>query len=149
VARPVGGPRAGGAGQESPLQVRPAFAGRNRWPQGGQLRWRAYWCTLSAATGKLNRHKKYRVSNSDRSLAELDLNRRLFRYPCSYLVYTEAFDALPEAVKTAVYRRMIEILSGADADRKYASLSAVDRRNVLEILRETKADFPRLTDTTR
>jgi hypothetical protein len=78
-----------------------------------------------------------------RSLAQLDMNRRLFRYPCSYLIYTQAFDALPAAVKIAVYERIVDILSSADASRKYAPLSAADRRDVLDILRETKADFPR------
>ncbi|MEZ6092603.1 MAG: hypothetical protein R3C05_32250, partial [Pirellulaceae bacterium] len=30
-----------------------------------------------------------------RSLRDLDLKHRLFRYPCSYLIYSEAFDGLP------------------------------------------------------
>ena len=77
-----------------------------------------------------------------RSLGQLDLDRRLMRYPCSYMVYAEAFDGLPSGVKNAVYRRMIEILSGADRQPKYARLSAGDRRAVLEILRDTKPDFP-------
>src|SRR5204862_4423359 len=78
-----------------------------------------------------------------RSLGQLDLNRRLFRYSCSYIIYTPAFDALPTAVKTAVYQRIVDILSGSDAARKYASLSATDRREVFEILHDTKPDFPR------
>jgi hypothetical protein len=83
-----------------------------------------------------------------RSLAELDLSRRLFRYPCSYIVYTQAFDALPGGVKNAVYQRIVDILSGGDASKRYAALSAADRRDVLEILRETKADFPRTSPAT-
>lgn len=78
-----------------------------------------------------------------RSLAQLDLDRRLFRYPCSYMIYTAAFDGLPAAVKTAVYQRMVDILSSSDSAKKYAALSAADRLAVLEILRDTKADFPR------
>ncbi|HYM23069.1 MAG TPA: hypothetical protein VEU08_07670 [Vicinamibacterales bacterium] len=84
-----------------------------------------------------------------RSLAQLDLERRLFRYRCSPMIYSPAFDALPPAVKTAVYQRMLEILSGGDAARKYASLSVVDRRDALDILRDTKPDFPRPTETAR
>jgi len=68
-----------------------------------------------------------------RSLRDLDLNRRLMRYPCSYMIYSEAFDAIPAAIKTAVYRRMLEVLKGRDE---------ADRHAVLEILRETKRDFP-------
>jgi hypothetical protein len=77
-----------------------------------------------------------------RSFAQLDLGRRLLRYPCSYMVYSEAFDGLSPAVKEAVYRRMLDILSGNDAAAKYARLTADDRRAVLEILRDTKPDFP-------
>src|SRR5204863_10065203 len=37
-----------------------------------------------------------------RSLRDLDLTDRLFRYPLSYLVYSEAFDALPAPTKKYV-----------------------------------------------
>jgi len=78
-----------------------------------------------------------------RSLRELDLDRRLLRYPCSYMVYTEAFDALPAAAKQAVYRRMIDILAVSNTDSNYKHLSIDDRRAILEILIDTKPDFPR------
>jgi hypothetical protein len=84
-----------------------------------------------------------------RSLGELDLNRRLFRYPCSYVVYSPAFDALPAEVKSAVYGRMAAILNGDVPGKQYASLSPADRRAVLEILRDTRADFPRATESNR
>jgi hypothetical protein len=78
-----------------------------------------------------------------RSLAELDLDKHLFRYRCSYLVYSAAFDGLGTDVKAAIYDRMRTILSGRDTNRKYESLSAADRVAVLEIVRDTKPDFPR------
>jgi hypothetical protein len=77
-----------------------------------------------------------------RSLGQLDLDRRLMRYSCSFMIYSAAFDGLPPTVKTAVYRRMADILSGRDPQPKYARLSADDRRAVLEILHDTKPDFP-------
>jgi hypothetical protein len=77
-----------------------------------------------------------------RSLRELDLEKRLLRYPCSYMVYSAAFDSLPAAAKGAVYERMWSVLSGKDRSAKYAHLSAVDRRAIIEILRETKQDLP-------
>ena len=67
-----------------------------------------------------------------RSCAQLDGSNRLMRYPCSYMIYSEAFDGLPPAVKQAVYQRMLDVLS-TDSPRA---------RAVVEILRETKADFP-------
>jgi hypothetical protein len=77
-----------------------------------------------------------------RSLRELDLNRRLFRYPCSYLIYSPAFDALPVTAKQAVYQRMWEILSGAATDKIYGQLSKTDRQAIVEILGDTKMDLP-------
>ena len=77
-----------------------------------------------------------------RSFGQLDLVNRLLRYPCSYMVYSEAFDGLPPAVREAVYSRMLETLSGNDAHAQRARLSADDRRAIVEILRDTKRDFP-------
>ena len=77
-----------------------------------------------------------------RSLYELDLNTRLMKYPCSYLIYSPAFDALPPLAKAPIYRRMWDVLSGAAREPRYASLSLADRRAVVEILRDTKPDLP-------
>lgn len=78
-----------------------------------------------------------------RSLRELDLNRRLMRYPCSYLIYAPMFDALPRSVKDPIYERLWRILSGAERDPRYRStFTLADRRAVVEILRDTKPDLP-------
>jgi hypothetical protein len=77
-----------------------------------------------------------------RSLRQLDLERRLLRYPCSYMIYSDAFDALPGDAKTAIYQRMWEVLSGRDSGARYARLSAGDRQAIIEILRDTKENLP-------
>jgi len=77
-----------------------------------------------------------------RSLRDFDLERRMFRYPLSYMIYSEAFDALPEPVRERVYRRLYEVLTGRDQSDKFKRLSARDRQAVLEILRETKPGLP-------
>ena len=78
-----------------------------------------------------------------RSLYELDLNRRLMKYPCSYLIYSPAFDALPAPAKDAIYRRLWQVLSGEERDDRYrAALSRADRQAIVEILRDTKKDLP-------
>jgi hypothetical protein len=78
-----------------------------------------------------------------RSLYELDLNRRLMKYPCSYLIYSPAFDALPARAKNPIYQRLWDVLSGADRDARYQSaLSRADRQAIVEILRDTKKDVP-------
>lgn len=73
-----------------------------------------------------------------RSLRQLDLTARLFRHPCSYMIYTEAFDALPDAAREAVYGRLWSVLSGADTHKAYDRLSSADRRAIIEILKDTK-----------
>jgi hypothetical protein len=76
-----------------------------------------------------------------RSLRQLDLKTRLLRYPCSYLIYSEQFDGLPIIAKEAIFRRLHDVLSGADHDGKYARLSVPDRHAILEILKDTKQGF--------
>jgi hypothetical protein len=81
--------------------------------------------------------------SSGRSLHQLDLSKRLMKYPCSYLVYSPAFDALPPAAKMPLYRRMWEVLSGAERGERYrVALPREDRQAVVEILRDTKPDLP-------
>jgi len=77
-----------------------------------------------------------------RSLRDFDLQRRLFRYPCSYMIYSKAFDAMPAAAKSAVYARLQVVLAGRDTAPRYRVLTPADRRAVLDILRATKPDLP-------
>ena len=77
-----------------------------------------------------------------RSLRDLDLTRRLLRYRCSYMIYTDAFDALLPVAKASVYERMWEVLSGAAKDWDYSKLSPDDRRAIIEVLQQTKRGLP-------
>jgi len=77
-----------------------------------------------------------------RSLRELDLGKRLFRYPCSYLIYTEAFEALPEPARMRIYERLWDVVSGKDKSAAFARLSMEDRQAVKEILLDTKKGLP-------
>jgi hypothetical protein len=76
-----------------------------------------------------------------RTLRQLDLKGRLFRYPLSYLIYSESFNAMPGPAKDYVYRRFREILTGADTSSTYAYLTETDRKAILQILGDTKPDF--------
>ncbi len=73
-----------------------------------------------------------------RSLRDLDFTTRLMKYPCSYLIYSEPFDSLPEEAKDHVYRRLCDVLSGQDDSDRFAHLQPVDRQAILDILLETK-----------
>jgi hypothetical protein len=77
-----------------------------------------------------------------RSLRQLDLERRLMRYPCSYMIYSPAFDGLPDASKNAVYAKLWAVLSGKDKGRKYSNLTPDIRAAIVGILLETKPGLP-------
>jgi hypothetical protein len=77
-----------------------------------------------------------------RSLREFDLGKRLFRYPCSYVIYSPAVDALPRPAQDYFYRRLWQVLSGQDQSRDFSVLSSTDRQAILEILRETRKNLP-------
>ena len=80
-----------------------------------------------------------------RSLRDLDLRNRVFKYPLSFLIYSAAFDGLPQATRAYVYQRLNAVLSGQDTSRVYASLPAAEKQAALEILRATKAEFSALS----
>ena len=77
-----------------------------------------------------------------RSLRQFDLEKRVFKHPCSYLIYSESFDRLPGDVKSYVYRRLYDVLKGTDSDKAFVHLTVADRRSILEILRDTMPDLP-------
>jgi hypothetical protein len=82
-----------------------------------------------------------------RSLRQFDLHTRTFRYPLSYVVYSEAFDALPEIALNRIYRRFAELLGNDGADDAVERLQPEERAAILDILRATKPAFAEATRT--
>ncbi len=77
-----------------------------------------------------------------RSLRDFDLKTRLFKYPLSFMIYSELFDNMPELARQHVYRRLYDVLSGKDTSPAFARLSSEDRRALIEIVRDTKKNLP-------
>jgi hypothetical protein len=77
-----------------------------------------------------------------RSLRDFDLKTRTFRYPCSYLIYTESFDSIPEPAKSYLYHRLLQVLTGEDQSADFAGISLASRHAALEILLATKRGLP-------
>ncbi len=77
-----------------------------------------------------------------RSLRELDLKRRLMKYPCSYLIYSKSFDGLPTPVKEYVFRQLWQTLRDNEPNESLAHLNQETRKEILAILLETKSDLP-------
>ena len=98
--------------------------------------------TIAGTSGFAEDFQKRGLRDSrGRSLRDLDLRRRLFKYPLSYLIYSKEFDNLPTPARAYVSRRLGEVLTGSDHDSRYAHLSAEDRRAIVEIVRDTKPDL--------
>ncbi|QDU75548.1 hypothetical protein Pan97_25810 [Bremerella volcania] len=79
-----------------------------------------------------------------RSLRDLDLKTRLFKYPCSYLIYSKTFDQLPLNMQTTIAQRLREVLDGEDTSGDFDHLSTADRKAISEILQETKPELWKL-----
>lgn len=65
----------------------------------------------------------------------------MFRYPLSYMIYSDAFDALPDLARDPLYRRLFDVLTGKKAGQQFARISPDDRRAILEIVRDTKPNL--------
>ncbi len=76
-----------------------------------------------------------------RSVREFDLKTRMFRYPCSYLIYSPTFDAMQKPLRQEIYRQLDDVLSGENTSEDYAHLDSQTRADLLAILDETKPAF--------
>ena len=52
------------------------------------------------------------------------------------------FDAMPDAIRERVYRRLYDVLTNKDQSKTFARLSGDDRRAIFEILIATKPNLP-------
>ena len=71
------------------------------------------------------------------SLRDLQLDGRLFTLRCSYLIYSEAFHALPVLLRHGILDRLDAVLTGTNAKDRYAYLSDTEKAGIRKILMET------------
>lgn len=106
----------------------------------GEARWK------SPIAGTTNFAKEFSAAGlhdrQGRSLRELDLQTKLFRYPCSYLIYSESIDALPVEARDEMWRQLQAALTGDTREREYLAIPAADRQSVISILRQTRKNLP-------
>ena len=77
-----------------------------------------------------------------RSLREFDLRTRLFKYPCSFLIYSDAFEQLPKEARELIYQKLFDVLTGKDEREDWQRLRPSDKSAIREILVQTKANLP-------
>ncbi|MEN9677050.1 MAG: hypothetical protein RIS76_2946 [Verrucomicrobiota bacterium] len=76
------------------------------------------------------------------SLKDLDLKTRLFRYRCSYMIYSPVFTGLPPAMKERVLGQLDRALDPDRTDGEYAYLPAEEKQVIRRILRGSLGDLP-------
>ena len=76
------------------------------------------------------------------SLKDLDLRTRLFKYRCSYMIYSPVFEGLPEVIKTRIYEALREALKDGNNHREFAFLPPAEKKAIRGILKATLKELP-------
>ncbi len=76
-----------------------------------------------------------------RSLREFDLRTRLFHYPCSYMIYSLAFDSMEETLRNEIYAQLWKVLSLSEQPPRFRHLDNETCAAIREILRDTKSEL--------
>lgn len=109
------------------------FCGEAAMPEGG----------VDGGTAFQDAFRENRRATAEgKSLKDFQLLNRLFKYRCSYLIYSRSWDGLPERFRGMLYRRLYDILTAKEPVKGYEHLGAGERRDILEILRDTKEGMP-------
>jgi hypothetical protein len=85
--------------------------------------------------------KGRRTDREGRSLKDLELQTRLFKHRCSYMIYSPLVATLPGEMKRRLYVELQRAL-GPQAAPEFAYLPESERRQIREILRATLHDLP-------
>ncbi|MCB1088175.1 MAG: hypothetical protein KDM63_14080 [Verrucomicrobiae bacterium] len=85
---------------------------------------------------------KGKASDEGRSLRDFQLLDRIFKYRCSYMIYSSAFANLPQELKVAVLDRLDGILTGSGESDLGDHLTQSERDRIREILVDTLDGYP-------
>ncbi len=86
---------------------------------------------------------RFPKSRQGRSLADFQLNQRLFKHPCSYMIYSRAFQSMPDEIRSAVLKKMRLVLDSAPGPGNHPQLSSSTRAKILRILEDTLPGWPK------
>jgi hypothetical protein len=71
------------------------------------------------------------------SLADFQLNSRLFKNRCSFMIYSPAYRTLPDSVKSRVVAKLKTVFDANDSNDAYPEIKLSERRRTAQILRDT------------
>jgi len=100
----------------------------------------------SPITGRRDFQKAFEkrgpIATNGATLREFNLKTRLFKYPCSYLIYSKSFDEMPPLLLEYVYKELWDIFSDKRQDDKFLHISRHIGKQIKSILIETKDNLP-------
>jgi hypothetical protein len=85
---------------------------------------------------------KAKASAGVPSLKQLDLQQRLFKYRCSYLIQSSTFDQLQPTLRRRVLVRLWQVLTEPLSEPRYEYLEAAERVTIREIIASTVRNLP-------
>ncbi len=83
-----------------------------------------------------------REASNGMSLKDLDLKKRIFKYRCSYMIYSPVFAGMPGELKKKVYRGLQQALNTEEPIPEFGHLAPSEKLAIRGILRETLKDLP-------
>jgi hypothetical protein len=83
-----------------------------------------------------------KADGKNRSLRDLELNTRIFRYRCSPLIYSQSFATLPKQLRSIILGRLSAGLRAFPPSENFAHLDEAERVAIHEILTATLPDLP-------
>ena len=104
------------------------FADEVRLPEGG---------IGGDSTLKAHFLKRAHKTAQGVSLREFDLRTRLFKYRCSYMIHSFAFNGLPEVLKMRIIARLRAALNPGEQDSLSSHLHATEKKAIGHILSAT------------
>jgi hypothetical protein len=95
------------------------------------------------ATYKTDFLKDRKPAPNGASLRDFDLKTHLFKYRCSYMIYSPVFRGLPAPLKQRVYQHLYGALNVEKPEKDYAYLPAEEKKSIRAILKATLTDLPK------
>lgn len=93
-------------------------------------------------TYKQDFRRNRRATAGGLSLKDFELQTRLFKHRCSYMIYSPVFTGLPPEMKQRVYAKLGQALSLTDTNPDFAHLQLAEKRTIRDILKATLTDLP-------
>jgi len=87
--------------------------------------------------------RRFPKTGDGRSLADFNLYDRLFKHHCSYMIYSAAFRAMPDRIRSAVIKRLHEVVTSEPSPGNHPGIKTSGRRRIASILGETLPGWPR------